>query len=133
MSDRECGECTACCSVMDIPRLRKGPGVTCHNLGPNGCNIYEDRPDVPCKSFSCAWLQGFFGEDHRPDKSGVIIWQSLMTYRLETVASELPGMKIPDDMMAFLESLKMPVRIERIGHEPEYLEGVTDGLRSVKG
>ena len=119
---RECGECTACCTVLNIPRLAKGPGVSCHNLTPTGCGIYEDRPDQPCKSFNCAWLQGFLGDDDRPDKAGAIIWQSLLSYRLETIVSQLPDMEVAPHLLDFLNTLPMPIRLERIGEEPVYLK-----------
>src|SRR5580692_5396384 len=35
------------------------------------CSIYGDRPAC-CKSYQCLWREGFFNDEDRPDKSGVI-------------------------------------------------------------
>ena len=37
-----------------------------------GCAIYKDRPEV-CRHYECAWLQGMFEENQRPDKNGFVI------------------------------------------------------------
>lgn len=37
-----------------------------------GCGIYETRPGE-CRYFSCLWLNGFEGNDSRPDKSGIML------------------------------------------------------------
>lgn len=72
LAGRECGDCTLCCTLLAIerPELRKAAGVTCpHCL--KGCTIYPERP-APCREFHCAWrLLPIFGEDWRPDRSGV--------------------------------------------------------------
>ena len=74
---RECGPCTACCTVMGVPELGKGLHETCEHLGPTGCRIYVDRP-ASCRTFSCQWLRGLLEVDGsldpalRPDQCGVI-------------------------------------------------------------
>jgi hypothetical protein len=67
---RECGECTACCTVTHVPELQKPIRVTCNHCKA-GCSIYEDRP-ASCRAYACAWLQGDLKEDMRPDKIGVM-------------------------------------------------------------
>jgi len=37
----------------------------------HGCSIYAERPKC-CREWECLWLHGLFGEELRPDKSGVI-------------------------------------------------------------
>jgi hypothetical protein len=75
---RSCGECTFCCTAMQVEELKKSNWATCEHLisiGPDfaGCGIYADRPKS-CRTFSCLWLAGLIGgENHRPDKSGVMI------------------------------------------------------------
>ena len=70
---RECGGCTVCCVALNIdkPEIQKASGVACrHCVG--GCAIHESRPPV-CRAFFCAWRTvDIFGEDWRPDKSGVL-------------------------------------------------------------
>lgn len=73
---RECGECTVCCTQWKIPELNKPAETLCQNLkqppGCQNCLIYDSRPDV-CRNFRCGWMQGFMGEEGRPDKSGVVM------------------------------------------------------------
>ena len=72
-TNRECGECNACCVWLkgDAYGHEFGKGKPCNFLK-NNCSIYETRPEV-CKKYQCAWLQGLFPESLRPDKSKVLI------------------------------------------------------------
>ncbi len=73
--DRRCGDCQECCILIeaDIFGKPKPADVPCWNLCKKGCSIYESRPD-PCREFKCFWLRGHFSEEHKPNKSGMIIW-----------------------------------------------------------
>lgn len=57
---RQCDGCTACCQGW-LHGTAHGqmfqPGRPCHFKSATGCTIYESRPDNPCKSFTCMWLQ----------------------------------------------------------------------------
>lgn len=56
MEKRECGECTACCTVMGVPTLSKPPYSPCpHALPKVGCGCYETRPKE-CQAFYCFWM-----------------------------------------------------------------------------
>lgn len=68
---RSCGDCIACCTALTIEELGKPAGVACENLTPEGCGIYETRPQV-CRDFSCLWASGSFNWKGRPDRSGVM-------------------------------------------------------------
>ena len=71
---RECGECALCCTVLRVDELEKPARVACDKLrrdGP-GCSIYETRPRI-CRSYKCAWLQGSFGDEDRPDRLGAVM------------------------------------------------------------
>jgi hypothetical protein len=72
---RECGTCYACCVYLGIDELHKYAGQTCKHLSganPAGrCSIYDKRPDA-CSRFRCAWMQGHFAADARPDNSGLL-------------------------------------------------------------
>ena len=74
---RECGDCTACCEgwLSGVVHDREFyPGMPCHFKGCNGCSIYENRPESPCKTYSCEWLKNDnVPEWMKPSKSGVII------------------------------------------------------------
>jgi Fe-S-cluster containining protein len=67
---RNCGECVACCQIYAIPELDKPGGVLCKHAC-KGCNIYPTRPKM-CREFRCHWLNGYFKEEDRPDKLGVV-------------------------------------------------------------
>ena len=71
--NRECGDCNACCIWLKGESYSHefGGGKPCHFLKGN-CSIYETRPEV-CKTYQCAWLQGLFSENLKPEKSKVII------------------------------------------------------------
>ena len=72
---RSCGECTLCCSVLNIdkPEIQKPSGVLCRHCTAGGCAVYETRPQV-CRSFHCGWMQLANMDDKwRPDRSGVFV------------------------------------------------------------
>jgi len=69
---RQCGECTACCSVMSVPDLEKIAGEPCTRLGSSGgCACYQERPRV-CSDYRCLWLLGQGEEGWRPDRVGIL-------------------------------------------------------------
>ena len=68
---RECGECTACCSLMGVDALAKCQGEDCAHAD-KGCEIYEDRPSA-CREYSCEWKRGRFKDSERPDRIGIVV------------------------------------------------------------
>lgn len=71
MKERSCGTCSACCTVLGIVALGKGPNTPCaHQVG-KGCSIYAQRPDE-CRTYTCGWLAGAFEGRDRPDRLGVV-------------------------------------------------------------
>ena len=76
ITDRECGDCSACCVhlTIDQKELQKPAGVACEHLAkPSGCSIYESRPSV-CRTWNCAWrILPWLDDSLRPDKAGLII------------------------------------------------------------
>lgn len=73
-SDRSCGECTACCTLLRVVELRKPQRFACDHVCREGCRIYEERP-LSCREFSCGWLRGETPTDPqwRPDRLGVMV------------------------------------------------------------
>ena len=71
-NQRECGECTACCKTHGVRELSKNAGVWCPhcNIG-KGCKIYSERPKS-CQNFQCSWLVGLGLMEYRPDKTGIV-------------------------------------------------------------
>ena len=71
---RDCGGCTVCCVFPTInkPEIQKLSGARCRHCLSTGCGIYDSRPPV-CRAYYCAWRTvDIFGDDWRPDKSGVL-------------------------------------------------------------
>ena len=70
---RECGDCTACCTVLAIVELQKPQRRACDHLCRSGCGIYATRP-ASCREFHCLWLRGALDADEalRPDRLGVM-------------------------------------------------------------
>lgn len=91
-NSRFCGDCSACCEGWlhgSAHGYQFWPSRKCHFLGSNGCSIYENRPDSPCKSFKCLWLTGENDTPQwmKPNDCGVILsYQSVkgITYILAT-------------------------------------------------
>src|SRR5262245_55032279 len=60
---RECGGCTACCTVMAVKELGKGMYRTCEHADGRGCSTYPGRPSVsqrtPCAPSNFMRASGF--------------------------------------------------------------------------
>lgn len=71
---RQCGDCTACCTVLEQVELRKPMRCACEHIVRGGCRIYADRPQG-CREFNCLWLRGALPADvsYRPDQLGVLL------------------------------------------------------------
>lgn len=75
MNFRPCNECNKCCTgklLANIHGFEMGNGKPCVFLIKGQCSIYDNRPKV-CQSYQCAWSQGLFDEDMRPDKTGLMV------------------------------------------------------------
>jgi len=78
MTERTCGECTACCVVLNIeePPIEKEANEPCRFLCKDGggCGIYAERPEL-CRGFKCLWLafSSVIPEAFRPDRCGLMI------------------------------------------------------------
>lgn len=68
---KECGSCSLCCKLIDVPGLAEA-GKWCPNckLG-NGCKIYDKRPSI-CLGFDCFWRAESWPDNLRPDRCKVI-------------------------------------------------------------
>jgi hypothetical protein len=52
---RECGSCSLCCKVYNIPEIGKASGKWCTHCTPGkGCKIHEKLPGQ-CAQFECLW------------------------------------------------------------------------------
>jgi len=74
MAERECGECSLCCTVLRVDALRKLGGVDCihQDVDGPGCAIHADRP-VICRRYACLWRRGSLDLADRPDRLGAVL------------------------------------------------------------
>lgn len=79
MKKRKCGDCTVCCTVLEVREGLDKPGWTpCKFQVGRGCLIYSERPK-PCKDYECVWLaaplewQQVLGHKQRPDRVGIVV------------------------------------------------------------
>jgi hypothetical protein len=78
LNKRECGTCTKCCdgwlkeTIHGYPMY---PGKPCFFVQQGvGCRNYENRPEKPCKTFTCSWITTpDMPYEFKPEFSNVII------------------------------------------------------------
>jgi len=73
---KTCGSCTACCTVLGIPELKKPAWQECSHIATGiGCKIYAERPPS-CRKFICGWLlDPNMGPDLKPENCHVVFYQ----------------------------------------------------------
>lgn len=113
-TERPCGSCTVCCTVLAVCELGKPYYTKCHNLTTK-CNIYQERPGS-CSGYECVWRMGFLGNDPalRPDTTGLLFsidddrhgaW--LEVFEVVTGALQLANLDIfIDDLYANIGDLR---------------------------
>jgi hypothetical protein len=71
---KECGDCSLCCKLLDIPELDKPRGQWCpHVIPKRGCSIYSSRPGS-CQNFVCLWLLDTRLDDvWKPNKCKMVV------------------------------------------------------------
>jgi hypothetical protein len=73
VSERACGACSLCCTVLRVDELAKLAGTPCvHQRSEGGCSVHPRRPAV-CRRYRCLWLQGGLEEQDRPDRLGAVL------------------------------------------------------------
>lgn len=100
---RKCSDCAACCGgwlKININGLDVDLGKPCQHLAtnPNGCGIYDTRPEDPCRKFFCSWAAADspLPEWMRPDLSKAIVlfnsieWQGITLDKILPVGEEIP-------------------------------------------
>jgi hypothetical protein len=77
-TERSCGECSLCCTVLRVDEIAKLGGTPCIHLLPSDdagdgcCGIHDTRPGI-CRGYRCLWLRGRLGEQDRPDRLGAVL------------------------------------------------------------
>ena len=71
---RECGSCTLCCKVYNIPEINKPAGKWCTHCKPGkGCTIHNALPEQ-CAAFNCMWRTEASMDRHwKPDQSKMVV------------------------------------------------------------
>ncbi len=74
MTGRQCGSCSLCCKLFDVPELDSPANSWCKHCRPGrGCAIHAERPNV-CRAFHCQWiLDPMFGPEWKPDRSKLVV------------------------------------------------------------
>lgn len=71
---QNCGDCTMCCTLLQLNEIPSAIGETCQHCTSGGCGIYENRPNE-CKVYQCMWSQmpdRYASIALRPDKCGIL-------------------------------------------------------------
>lgn len=72
-SERRCGECSLCCTLLRVDDFRKLGGTACeHQRSGGGCSIHAQRPPI-CRAYHCLWRQGGLRDGDRPDRLGALL------------------------------------------------------------
>lgn len=74
VAGRECGTCTMCCKMFEIPSIAKAAGEWCPDCAiGKGCTVYETRP-TECRDFFCHYrLDRDVPEHWKPERSGMVM------------------------------------------------------------
>ena len=82
------------------------PGRPCMHCTGHGCAIYPDRPEDPCRSFVCGWLQDGspMPEELRPDRCGAIVIFNRQWQRWRIVVAIPTGPEIPHATLEWLKA-----------------------------
>jgi hypothetical protein len=71
--NRQCGECSLCCTVLRVDEIAKLGGTRCqHVRDGGGCGIHAQRPGI-CRAYECLWLRGKLRDGDRPDRLGAVL------------------------------------------------------------
>ena len=135
MNDRQCSTCTACCEGwLASVEIKMRPGKPCAHCTIGGCAIYETRPEIPCRLFSCAWLSEGeeLPENMRPDQCGAIVMFDRKWNGWNIVKAVPTGASIPEETLEWLKAYarekKKPLLFQEnlVGEDGNF-----NGLRSV--
>jgi hypothetical protein len=87
---QECGGCTFCCLVLEIPDVPSKHNEWCKHCDSGvGCKIYGTHPKG-CREFQCAWSQmENVGKELRPDKCGVLFEKATDSVMLAATAGRI--------------------------------------------
>lgn len=103
--ERQCGDCQACCEGWlhgNVHGELMYPGKPCHFIEDKGCSIYNDRPENPCKSYKCLWLEDASVPGHfKPNLIGTILTRKKIE-DIEFIEASEAGKKIDATLLTWL-------------------------------
>jgi hypothetical protein len=110
VAGKSCGSCTACCTVMGVPELKKRPWQACpHVTVGSGCGIYAERP-AGCRTFICGWLlDPYMGPDLKPENCHVVFDQKDEQNIIATCDANFPDAWRAPNVVEFLHHLAMSI------------------------
>jgi hypothetical protein len=131
---RQCLPCTACCGgwlYAEVNEFILRPGHACPHSTSQGCGIYTERPEVPCRTYVCAWVAEHspLPDWMRPDQSGAMVLLSL-PWEGELVISAIPvGVEIPAHTLDWLLTYARTHRRPMIYYQRLVENGEFKGLK----
>ena len=109
------------------------PWKPCIYSKEQGCEIYETRPENPCKVFECAWLQDKhrLPEHMKPSECGAIVLLD-RNWRGSKVIRAVPaGKKIPNETLEWLMAYARKQSLPLLFSEFIFENGEFKGKRKV--
>ena len=119
-TQRTCGECSLCCTVLRVDELGKLGGIACvhQDVAGAGCSIHPQRPGI-CRAYRCLWLSGGLEIADRPDRLGAVLDVVAQgpVVRLEIRESKPGSFDGSERLASIAEQYRksMPVRITDVG------------------
>lgn len=136
MTDRQCFPCTACCQgwlTATIYGEKMMPGKPCIHATKEGCGIYEKRPENPCKTFKCGWLQDEYEmPGHmKPSESGAIVMFDRHWHGRKVIRAVPTGEKIPAETLEWLMALAREKGLPLLFSEHQFKDGKFAGKKKI--
>jgi hypothetical protein len=133
---KQCFPCTACCEgwlSADINGHKMKPGTPCIHATKQGCGIYEKRPENPCVTFNCGWLQEQHNmpEHMKPSECGAIVLFDRKWHDKKVIRAVPTGNKIPADTLEWLQALARELSLPLLFSEHIFENNVYIGKKKL--
>ena len=134
MTERSCGSCTACCEGwLTSKYIDMKPGKPCKHCTAQGCAIYPERPEQPCVTFKCAWLNQEIAmpDSMRPDRCGAIVMTGRKWRRVNVVMVAPTGPEVPEETLEWLKAHARETKMPLMFRENLMRDGAYVGIRQL--
>lgn len=113
---RSCEGCTKCCSGALSATIQIESRSAIHEMKPGtpcvfvqigkGCGVYDERPEVPCKTFRCQYLvDEEVPEEMKPSRSNIILTVEEILPNVEYIIAHEAGGSLEGDNLKWVASL----------------------------